>query len=763
MKKRLYTFIFTLFLSLPFFFMTATQAQNLNIIPAPQSAAVGKGHFKISPQTGVCAKGKGAKNVQKLFIDKFKKASDIALAMGKSKHGGNIVFEISDTAPEGKESYSIEIDNHGVTAQARTETGLFYAAQTLLQMLPAEIENTYENNQSRGNIEWKLPFAKITDSPRFAYRGVMLDPCRHFIPVQSMKEQIERLSAYKINRLHWHLTDDQGWRIEIKKYPGLTRTGAYRTEEDGSNYGGYYTQEEVKEIVEYAQKHHIEIIPELEMPGHEMAAIAAYPWLTCHEREVKPRIIWGVEDVVLCPGRESTFAFLQDVIDEMAPLFPGSLFHIGGDECPREQWTTCDKCQARMKQLSYTTPAQLQSYTVKRIGNYLKTKGKTLIGWDEISEGGDLDTTAIVMSWRGEKGGIQAAGMGHKVIMTPSSHGLYFDQYQGDYVTEPTTIGGYSPIQKVYSYDPVPKTLKENGKSANIIGVQANCWSEYMLTTDLMEYRLYPRALALAEIAWTQPEHKDFKDFCRRLDNDAALRLKYRHVNFHIPFPEQAEGCNNNIAFSDKYELRLNTTRPLGIVYTTDGTSPSEKSERYTAPLTFSQTSILKTRTLLPNGLMGPIRTINITKMPYWPARKDLAEKEYKISLYNGRYNNPYLLPEKPDTILTANSISVIRGLRKLNAALCKSENYSAIAEGYIDIPENGIYEFSSDNNQVWLDGNLIIENPTTRAARFSPNKIQIALAKGQHSIKAVFLGGIWAGWPTYWNDGKVHFKKIRD
>ncbi len=749
--------LFSLFLHAP------VAARSINVIPTPQSVVMGEGAFKLTSSTRIEGQGKGAGEVADFFIGKLYRAGMRASEKRGDKKQGSVIFKISATAPEGREAYALEIGPQGVLAQARTTTGLFYAAQTLLQLLPPQVEATAATDKSlfRTAPTWELPFLKIEDAPRFSYRGVMLDPCRHFIPVSAVKKHIEQLAAFKINKLHWHLTDDQGWRIEIKKYPLLTKVGAYRTEGDGSNYGGYYTQEEVKDVVEYARKHHIDIVPELEMPGHGMAAIAAYPWLSCHGDTVKPRIIWGVEDVVICPGRETTFTFLKDVIDEMLPLFPGELFHIGGDECPRQQWKTCDSCQALMHQEKYTRLSQLQSYTVGEIGKYLKQKGKRLIGWDEILEGGNLDSSAIVMSWRGEDGGITAAGMGHQVLMTPSSHGFYFDQFQGDYVTEPTAIGGYSPLEKVYAYDPVPKALKETGKEQNVLGVQANCWSEYIHTTDMLEYRLYPRALALAEVAWTQPARKNFADFCRRVDGDAALRLKAWNVNFHIPLPEQPEGCNDQLAFTDHCDLSLTTTRPLDIVYTTDGSQPTETSMRYVAPIRLERTTTVKTATLLPCGLMGPIRTISATKMSYLPAVEAPSGDKVKLSLYNGRYASPYILPAVPDTVITVEKIEAVRGQRQINSLLGKSEDYASVAEGYIDIKENGIYEFSSNNSQVWIDGLLTVDNSTLKVARFSPNKRQLALAKGKHAVKVVFLGGIFKGWPTYWDDGKVSCKKV--
>lgn len=732
--------------------------QGINIIPMPQEMTQGQGHFTLTPTTRYAIAGKEGSDVAHMFVDKVKAATGWHLAKGKARDKqGVIVFRISKDI-KGAEAYTLSVTPQCVEACASTADGLYYAMQTLLQLLPAAIERQATDNNG---ISWQIPAVEITDAPRFAYRGVMLDPCRHFLPVNAVKKQIERLSAYKFNHVHWHLTDDQGWRIEIKKYPLLASVGGQRVEGDGSTYGGYYTQDEIREVVAFAKKHHIEIVPEFELPGHEMAAIAAYPWLSCSGQPTTPRIIWGVEDVVLCPGRETTFKFIKDVIDEMVPLFPGKLFHIGGDESPRTEWEHCDSCQARMKQLGYEKEAQLQSYVVGRVGKYLSQKGKRIIGWDEILEGGNLDTTAVVMSWRGEAGGIEAAKMGHHVLMTPSSHGLYFDQYQSDPATEPTAIGGYSTLKKVYGYDPVPQALRERGNGHYVMGVQANCWSEYMLSPATLEYRLWPRALALSEIAWTQPGHKNYDDFIRRVDNDAALRLQAWNLNFHIPAPEQPGGSLNDVAFTDSISLTLTTVRPLKIVYTTDGTQPTLQSPSYTAPLKIKSTTTVRTAAVLPAGIMGPVRTITIKKQDYQPALNVGSEraKGVKLDVYKGTYLSPYSLPLTPTESKTVADLRALRTQTRVPGNVRNVDNYAAIATGYVEMPSDSVYEFSTNNSQLWIDGVLLVDNSGMACPRYSPNNAQVALKKGPHAIKVVFIGGIFAGWPTYWDNAAVRYR----
>ncbi len=732
-------------------------ATRFNIIPQPNHISASEGSFALTPATTVAANGAEAKQVLGYLQNKMLCATGAKLREVGTKKAPGILLSI-DKKMTGAEAYTLEVTPQGVVAKAATGDGLFYAVQTLLQLLPPAVESTVAKTFS----SWSVPSVQIADSPRFTYRGVMLDPCRHFLPVEAVKKQIDVLASYKINRLHWHLTEDQGWRIEIKKYPRLTQVGSVRTEGDGSTHRGYYTQQEVKEVVAYARERHIEVVPELEIPGHELAAIAAYPELSCTGKETTPRIIWGVEDVVMCPGRERMFGFLRDVIDEMAPLFPSVYFHIGGDECPRGEWKKCPDCQKRMKELGYTREAQLQSYVIGRVEKYLRTKGKRIIGWDEILEGGNLDTTAIVMSWRGEEGGITAAKAGHQVLMTPSSHGFYFDHYQGDAINEPCAIGGYSTLAKVYGYDPVPAEVHAAGRDNMVLGVQANCWSEYIHTPSQLEYRLYPRALALSEVAWTRPEAKPgFEDFQRRADGDAAERLSLRKINFHIPQPEQPGLACNYLAFTQSDTIALKTTRPLPIVYTTDGTAPTASSLRYTAPIVLDRSTVLRTACVLPCGILSPERTIYADKTDFAPAAKAADTKPgLTLTKWEGHFLRPTQITGEPsvkDSVVT--DIEAVRTLADVPADVRGVRDYAARVEGYIDIPATGVYEFSSNKNQVYIDGKLAIDNSGEAVPRYSRNNRQLALEKGLHRVSVTFLGGIFGGWPTYWDNAQLHYR----
>lgn len=750
----------TLLIALCFCCMAAfLPAQTLNIIPTPRQTVLGHGHFTLHADTRIAYKGKGAKEVAEFFAGKVRRTAGFPLRKGKLNATGTITFRI-DPSVEGREAYHLSIASQGVVLTASTSDGLFYGAQSLLQLLPPQVEG---EQRLSGVTAWQIPAAVINDAPRFAYRGVMLDPCRHFLPVDAVKRQIEMLSAYKINHLHWHLTDDQGWRIEIKKYPRLTEIGSRRIEGDGTIHAGYYTQDEVREVVEFARRHHIEVVPELEIPGHELAAIAAYPELSCRGEATTPRIIWGVEDVVMCPGKEVMFTFLQNVVDEMAELFPGRYFHIGGDEAPRSEWEKCDSCQQRMKSLGYTREAQLQSYIIGRMEKYLRNKGKVIIGWDEILEGGNLDTTAIVMSWRGESGGITAAKAHHQVLMTPADQGCYFDYYQGDPIVEPPYFGGYYTLERVFSYDPVPTALRGTDGEHYVLGIQANNWSEYIHSPGRLEEGLYPRALALAEVGWSPMSTRDAKSFIRRVDTDHALRLSAHHINLHIPRVEQPGGSCNHVAFTDRLDLALSTSRPLDIYYTLDGTTPTNRSLRYSQPIALSATTQVKAVAQLPCGLYGPVRTIYAEKQEWSPAAKpQVVEKGLHLKYFRGRYASPYNLPtasERPDTIVPA--IESLRTLTNVPRNVRNVEDYAATVEGYIDMPERAIYEWNTQNHLVWIDGRLVIDNGQQAVPRISQNNAQIALDKGLHHIRVTFLGGIYNGWPTYWDDAKLHYRPV--
>ncbi|EHG24648.1 hypothetical protein HMPREF9332_00123 [Alloprevotella rava F0323] len=732
----------------------------VNIIPRPAIVEEGSGSFQLSPQTVVISKGKGkgASRVAQAFIEKLQTSTGVRLKSSHKAATSSILFAIDPTI-KGKEAYLLEVTPQQVKLSASSENGLFWAYQSLLQLLPPFVEST---NARTPNWPLKIPMVRIEDQPRFSWRGTLVDVSRHFMPVAAIKKQLDIMASLKLNRFHWHLTDDQGWRIEIKRYPKLTDVGAWRIDAEGNKYGGFYTQQEIREIVAYAAARHIEVVPELEIPGHELAAIAAYPDLSCNKEEITPRIIWGVEDIVMCPGRENMFNFLNNVIDELVPLFPSTYFHIGGDESPRIEWEKCDSCQARMKVLGLTREAQLQDYVIERIGKYLQTKGKRIIGWDEILEGGNLPKDAIVMSWRGEEGGIIAAQKRHSVIMTPGSHGLYFDHYQGDFMNEPTSIGGYAPLEKCYAYNPVPSTLSTQGLDSLVLGVQGNNWTEYTLGPAALENRLWPRGAALAEVGWTKESNKDFSDFQRRLDNDFTLRLKERHINFYIPAPSVEGISSNKLAFIHSRTVALTSQRNLPIVYTLDGTTPTAHSTRYAGPIKIDQNTTLNTATLLPCGLLSNVRKIEINKQTPLFALSTPTIKGYIIRKYKGEYRTPQQLKNaKADSTFKADRIEVVRTLTNVPSDVRNVKNYAATAEGFFYVPETGVYEFSSLLTQVSIDGTLYIDNSGVYAPRDTRENCEIALAKGWHKIHALFLGGIFGGWPTYWNDVKIQWRLV--
>ena len=646
-----------------------------------------------------------------------------------------MLYRIVEDSGIPAEGYTIDATGQVIVVEASTEAGLFYAKQTIAQLRQG----------------CRIPRVKIMDYPRFAWRGWHIDPCRHFMSVEDIKKQIDILAQYKINVMHWHLTDDQGWRIEIKKYPRLTEVGAWRTEFDGTVHGGFYTQDEIRDVVAYAAERFITIVPEIEMPGHAHAAIEAYPELSCTKEKVGDFCTWGSPDIVLCAGQDLTYEFLEDVIKEVVELFPSEYIHIGGDECQKTKWRHCPVCQARIKSEGlvaddeFTAEEKLQSYAVRRMEGILAKYGRKLIGWDEILEGG-LSDGAAVMSWRGESGGIKAAATNHNVVMTPSRAGMYFDHYQGDAKIEPVTIGNLNTLEKVYNYDPVPAVLANQGKGGYVIGVQCNNWSEYMYDEAKREYMLFPRAFALAEIAWTPLERKDFSDFLARMDA-ACQRLDDAGVVYHIPMPEQPGGSCDNLEFVDSLTVEFTTTRPMKMVYTMDGSEPTAESAEYAGPLRFTESAVLKIACLTAYGKLGPVRTINVIKHePRKAGNPDDAR--LKARRVDGRFPSPSAIPA--DAVWKAVSAGSIRDLgtfEKFNKNMPDTlQFYAAEAEGWFDVPETGVYRFSSDTDMVWIDGELVIDNGS-EVKRYSRHDHELALEEGPHAIKVLFIYNVVGGW----------------
>ncbi|MCU0461998.1 MAG: beta-N-acetylhexosaminidase [Bacteroidales bacterium] len=530
-----------IFYLLPILIMFFTSCKKANstseevtasIIPAPSSISMLGGDFIITEKTKIIVPSMdpeimlSADLLAQLIKNPTGSAPEITTGTRAKK--GSVVM-VFDPEVSNDEGYILAITPKRITINAKTAVGFFYAVQTIRQLLPDMVEK----QEVIEGLKLSVPACIIKDEPRFSYRGMHLDVGRHMFPVATIKRYIDMLALHKMNTFHWHLTEDQGWRIEIKKYPKLTEIGAYRKETvlghagrpplkfDGKPYGGFYTQDEVKDVVAYAKSKFITVIPEIEMPGHAMGALASYPELSCTGGPFEVNTRWGVMDDVFCAGKDEVFTFLQDVLTEVIDLFPGTYIHIGGDECPKKRWEKCPLCQKRIKDEGLKDEHELQSYFIQRIEKFLISKGRNLIGWDEILEGG-LAPEATVMSWRGTRGGIAAAKLNHDVIMTPNTY-AYLDYYQCEPAGEPLAIGGYLPLEKVYSYNPMPEELTPD-EQKHILGVQGNVWTEYIPTSEHLEYMAFPRAIAIAETGWTQDNKKDFEDFLARLE---ILKKRY--------------------------------------------------------------------------------------------------------------------------------------------------------------------------------------------------------------------------------------------
>lgn len=537
--KKLSLLISVLFFSTSIFGFQSKPT--ISIIPQPVSVVQSDGYFELSSQTKiVLSEDSEELNFFGEYVaDMVYSATwfDHEVSVSKTKPNSGIYLQLSSDADFGnEEGYKLRVDSSLVTISASTAAGLFYGIQTLRQLLPVAIEHE-KPSLAPNNQEWKIPAVEITDYPRFEYRGMHLDVARHFFPVEFVKKYIDLLAMHKMNRFHWHLTEDQGWRIEIKKYPKLTEISAWRDSTlignygtgtyDNVRHGGFYTQEEIKEVVAYAQERQVTIIPEIEMPGHSSAALAAYPELGCFEKVYQVKSTWGIFEDIFCP-KEETFDFLEDVLTEVMELFPSTYIHIGGDEAPKKHWEESEIAQDVIKREGLKDEHELQSYFIGRIEKFLNAHGRQIIGWDEIMEGG-LAPRATVMSWRGEAGGIEAAKMKHDVIMTPNGSN-YFDHFQADSETEPISIGGLTTLKDVYYYEPIPEELTVE-EAKYILGSQGNVWTEYIHSGDKVEYMAYPRAIALAEVVWSPAEKRDWLNFQTRLQNHLP-RLDILGVNY---------------------------------------------------------------------------------------------------------------------------------------------------------------------------------------------------------------------------------------
>jgi len=712
----MYKNIFLLLIVLITSFSTITNAQdngpNMGIIPAPVSIKKNTGTFILSRETSIVADSPNNKAV--LFLADYLHSKKMLNIHPKANDGNTIVNSIvltsagTDGLPA--EGYRLTITPEKITIAGKG-AGLFYGIQTLIQLIPAE-----------GMASISLPCVQIEDYPRFGYRGMMLDVCRHFFTVEFVKKYIDLMAAYKFNTFHWHLTDDQGWRIEIKKYPRLTTIGSQRAQTvignfhdrtpqqfDNTPLGGFYTQDQIRDVVKYAADRYITIIPEIEMPGHSEAALAAYPELSCDpSRTYKVSETWGVFYDVYCPS-EKTFTFLQEVLTEVMDLFPSKYIHIGGDEVPKNVWKESPFCQKLIKKLKLKDEEGLQSYFIQRIEKFVNSKGRSIIGWDEILEGG-LSPNATVMSWRGEAGGIAAAQQNHDVIMTPGSGGLYLDAAQGKLSDEPVGIGGYSPLQKTYSYNPTPPSLTPD-QQKHILGAQANLWTEYIPTEAKADYMLLPRLLAVSELNWTPLANKNFNDF-------ANMRLPYHLAwldknNFDYRVPP-AIGAKDTIVFGSQLNAQLKpSVVGATIFYTIDSYTPRETDLIYSTPLSYNvpqdQFRELETIVITPSGKRSVVtHTVMWNKSPLPPVNYNGTTSGLKYELYSGTFTGTADLDK---------SVAIDTGIVKsFNQAAIKKSSlaFGVIYSGFIHIDNDGVYNFSTqsdDGSVLLIDGVPVVNN----------------------------------------------------
>jgi len=689
--------------------------KKINIIPKPLKTEMRNGEFVIDGNTKivVCNNDPQTLKIATDFATKINKAKyfNLHVIIDNSiiKRTNEIRFCLSDDSEKyGKEGYSLDVSSDGIFVEAHQANGLFYAVQTIYQLLPYQIYSS----DAIGSSVLKMPNIFIFDKPRFSWRGNMLDPSRHFISTDYIKQNIDYLASLKMNKFHWHLTDDQGWRIEILSYPKLTEIGAWRVDRNNepwvgrkkqqpgevATYGGYYTQEQIKEIIEYANERYIEIIPEIDIPGHSRAAIAAYPEISCTEEQVAVATGAVSHNNSYCPGKEITFEFTEKMLNEVMDLFPSKYMHIGGDECNKESWENCEHCQKRISDNNLTDEKELQSYFIKRVEKIINARGKTLIGWDEILEGG-LAPNATVMSWRGTEGGITAAKLGHDVVMSPWGF-CYLDLKQGSPEIEPDYGYGQLLLPTAYSFNPIPDELTTE-EAKHILGVQGNLWGESMQKPYDHNYMLFPRLFAISEVGWTQMELKDYDDFIRRTEY-AFNRLDAMNVNYSGSMYNVNISHPKKITSSGLYISLFSESKNTDIHYTLDNSNPTNESPEYSDPILVNKSLTIKARSFKNGEVVGRIssKTINIHKA----AGKAVT---YQI-MPNEKYNTSRLC-------LTDGLRGSVNNLKdswvafhgsnmELEIDLDKEENISTITASFLHstgswifLPVNVIFEISID------------------------------------------------------------------
>jgi hexosaminidase len=655
------------------------------------------------------------------------------------------------------EQYHLVVNDHGAVLTAGTPAGIVDGLETLRQLLPPALGGGLRAttvwgrtmlpnaNAAATMARWSIPAVEISDAPRFRYRGILLDVARYYFPPEFLMKLVDVMALYKLNALQLHLTDDQGWRIEIKKYPRLTQVGAWRKESmivrdgetyvgDGKPHGGFYTQDQIRDLVAYAAARNVTIVPEIEMPGHAGAALAAYPELSCTGGPFEVSTKWGVHEDIFCPS-ERTFAFLEDVLTEVMQLFPSPYIHVGGDEVPKTRWKASPVAQELMRREGLKNEEELQSYFIKRIERFLHAHGRKLIGWDEILEGG-IAPEATVMSWRGIDGGIAAAQQGHDVIMSPTDY-AYLDQYQGDPTTEPRAIGGFLPFDSVYAWEPVPNGLTGN-QASHIIGAQGNLWTEHVPTSTHAEYMLFPRALAISEVFWSPKELRDWHSFLARVPAQLT-RLDALGVNYRVPDPVGLTAERR--VLEKRAQVTMSSFVPGAVIrYTTDGSEPTASSPIYTAPVEVDvadHPATVSARVFLPNGRAGSIVLEHIVRAAWHEARRvraDSLQRGLRYSYAEGVFASADDVTTVPPTRTGTVPHVALRGDEV-------PEKYGIHLTGYLRVPDDALYTFyltCDDGGKLRIDGELVVDHDGQHGATEKTG--QAALRAGYHAFDLVYF-----------------------
>lgn len=688
-----------------------------SIIPRPAQMEVSDGEFSVTESTSLFVEpgDPELRWVGEYLAERLNAGSgyefDVTEPAGTEAPKNAIVLMTSGADPAlGDEGYELTVEPERVLLRAPKPQGVFRGVQTIRQLLPTDFEGPRTSSAKRPS--WAIPCVSIKDKPRYRWRGSLLDCCRHFMTKEFVKRYIDLLAYHKMNVLHWHLTEDQGWRIEIDKYPKLTDVGAWRREAD-ERYGGFYTKDEIREVVAYAQSRYVTVVPEIEMPGHCRAALASYPEVSCTGGPFEVAALWGVYDDVYCAGNDETFHFLEVVLTEVLELFPSEFIHIGGDECPKTRWQECPKCQGRIKAEGLKDEHELQSYFIRRIERFLNGKGRRLVGWDEILEGG-LAPNATVQSWRGMSGAIAAAKAGHDVVASPTSH-CYLD-YSYDAIS----------LERIYSFEPTPPELTPD-EAKHILGAEGNIWTE-RAPQDRVDHQVWPRLCALAEVTWSPKDLRGWDDFSQRMKRHYQ-RLDAFGVTYHIALPQIA---SPHTVFTDTVDVVLSNPVGRGVIrYTLDGSDPTQDSPEYTDPISIRQTTTIKAQAFLDTGNASDPVEFRFTKQqPREPLELADGVPGLSYEYYEGSWDRlpdfDQLTPAETGTVET------------FDLSVRKRDDYFAVRfAAYVEVPTDGIYTFyvsSDDGSRLWIGSDLVVDNDGLHGARERSG--QIILRAGLHPIR---------------------------